>query len=153
MRVARGRIVFCRLYLSRKAGRRVNSVPLVIGFLLVAALSYRYFSAFLAAKLLALDDSRTTPAYTLRDGTNYHPTNKYVLFGRHFAAISGAGPLVGPVLAAQYGYAPGFLWMLFGATQFRALQRVCPSANRKSRRRKHTRFELENGIGPVGDPS
>ena len=93
----------------------MNSVPLVIGFLLVVALSYRYFSAFLAAKVLALDDRRKTPAYTLRDGTNYHPTNKYVLFGHHFAAISGAGPLVGPVLAAQYGYAPGFLWMLFGA--------------------------------------
>ena len=87
----------------------MNSVPLVIGFLLVAALSYRYFSAFLAAKVLALDDRRTTPAYTLRDGTNYHPANKYALFGRHFAAISGAGPLVGPVIAAQYGYAPGFL--------------------------------------------
>ncbi len=93
----------------------MNSVPLVIGFLLIVALAYRYYSAFLATKVLLLDDSRITPAHTLKDGTNYDPTNKYVLFGHHFAAIAGAGPLVGPVLAAQYGYAPGFLWMLLGS--------------------------------------
>ena len=131
----------------------MNSLTLLIIALCGFALAYRYYGAFLAAKVAVLDPNRATPAHEQRDGKDYHPTNKYVLFGRHFAAISGAGPLVGPVLAAQYGYAPGFLWMLFGATQFRALQRVCPSANRKSRRRKHTRFELENGIGPVGDPS
>ena len=93
----------------------MNAIPIVLLTLLVVALAYRYYSAFIAAKVLALDDSRKTPAHALNDGHNYHPTNKYVLFGHHFAAISGAGPLIGPVLAAQFGYAPGLLWMLLGA--------------------------------------
>jgi carbon starvation protein len=93
----------------------MNAVPIVIGALLFLAIAYRYYSAFIAAKVLALDDRRATPAHTLKDGANYHPTNKWVLFGHHFAAISGAGPLIGPVLAAQFGYAPGLLWLLLGA--------------------------------------
>jgi len=93
----------------------MNAVPIVLGSLLFLALAYRYYSAFIAAKVLALDDRRTTPAHVLKDGANYHPTNKWVLFGHHFAAISGAGPLIGPVLAAQFGYAPGLLWLLLGA--------------------------------------
>ncbi len=84
----------------------MNALFLLLTALLVLALAYRYYGAFLAAKVVALDDSRTTPAHTLHDGQNYHPTNKYVLFGHHFAAIAGAGPLIGPVLAAQFGYAP-----------------------------------------------
>jgi carbon starvation protein len=93
----------------------MNAVPIVIGALLCLTLAYRYYSAFIAAKVLALDDRRVTPANALRDGANYHATNKWVLFGHHFAAIAGAGPLIGPVLAAQFGYAPGLLWMLLGA--------------------------------------
>jgi len=93
----------------------MNAVPIVIGSLLFLAIAYRYYSAFIAAKVLALDDRRTTPAHALEDGANYHPTNKWVLFGHHFAAIAGAGPLIGPVLAAQFGYAPGLLWLLLGA--------------------------------------
>ncbi|MCX6543554.1 MAG: carbon starvation protein A [Acidobacteria bacterium] len=92
----------------------MNSVPLMLIAILVTALAYRYYGAFLAAKVLVLSD-RATPAHTMEDGQNYQPTNKWVLFGHHFAAISGAGPLIGPVLAAQYGYAPTFLWMLLGA--------------------------------------
>ena len=92
----------------------MNSVPLLVTAMLVLALAYRYYGAFLAAKVLALSD-RPTPAHTMEDGQNYQPTNKWVLFGHHFAAIAGAGPLIGPVLAAQYGYAPTFLWMLLGA--------------------------------------
>ena len=82
--------------------------------LAVLALGYRYYSAFLAAKVLCLDDTRITPAHTLDDGHNFHPTNKWVLFGHHFAAITGAGPLIGPVLAAQFGFFPGYSWILFG---------------------------------------
>lgn len=78
-------------------------------------LAYRFYGAFLAAKVTALDASRETPAFTRRDGKDYHPTNRWVLFGHHFAAIAGAGPLVGPVLAAQYGYLPGAIWILIGA--------------------------------------
>src|SRR5438034_3844354 len=92
----------------------MHAMPVMIGVLCVMAISYRYYSGFIAAKLLALDDSRPTPAVRLNDGSNYHPTNRWVLFGHHFAAISGAGPLIGPVLAAQFGYLPGFLWLAFG---------------------------------------
>src|SRR3989339_1606556 len=93
----------------------MNAITLIIVALLVFAIAFRYYAKFIAAKVLVLDDSRPTPAFELRDGRDYHPTNKYVLFGHHFAAISGAGPLVGPVLAAQFGYLPGFLWILIGA--------------------------------------
>ena len=89
----------------------MHAAPIVIAALCVSAIAYRYYSAFLAAKVMTLDDSRVTPAHRLTDGHNYDPTNKWVLFGHHFAAISGAGPLVGPVLAAQFGYLPGLLWL------------------------------------------
>jgi carbon starvation protein len=92
----------------------MNALPLILFFLAVIAIGYRYYSAFIAAKVLALDDSRTTAAHELRDGHNFVPTNKWVLFGHHFAAISGAGPLIGPVLAAQFGYVPSLLWLAFG---------------------------------------
>jgi carbon starvation protein len=92
----------------------MNALPFLLGALCVMAIAYRYYSAFIAAKIIVFDDSRTTPAHTLTDGKNYHPTNKWVLFGHHFAAISGAGPLIGPVLAAQFGFLPGFLWLLIG---------------------------------------
>ena len=82
--------------------------------LAVLAIGYRFYSAFIAAKVLCLEDARVTPAHTLNDGHNFHPTNKWVLFGHHFAAITGAGPLIGPVLAAQFGFYPGFAWILFG---------------------------------------
>src|ERR1700681_1700787 len=87
----------------------------MVGALCVYALAYRYYSAFIAAKALALDDRRTTPAHLYEDGHNYVPSPKWVLFGHHFAAIAGAGPLIGPTLAAQFGFAPGFLSMLIGA--------------------------------------
>jgi carbon starvation protein len=94
----------------------MNALPIMIGVLCVLAIAYRYYSAFLAAKVMVLDDKRETPAHTLYDGQNYYPTNKWVLFGHHFAAISGAGPLVGPVLAAQFGFLPGLLWLVIGVT-------------------------------------
>src|SRR5438094_5806720 len=92
----------------------MNALPIIVGALCLMAISYRYYSAFIAAKVLALDDSRPVPSDTMYDGHNYYPTNKWVLFGHHFAAISGAGPLIGPVLAAQFGYLPGLLWITLG---------------------------------------
>jgi carbon starvation protein len=86
----------------------------MLSALAVLAIAYRYYSAFIASKVLCLDDTRVTPAHVHNDGHNFHPTNKWVLFGHHFAAITGAGPLIGPVLAAQFGFLPGFLWILFG---------------------------------------
>lgn len=93
----------------------MNTFPILLGALCVFAIAYRYYSAFIAAKVLVLDDKRTTPAHVYEDGHNYVPSPKWVLFGHHFAAIAGAGPLVGPTLAAQFGFAPGFLWILIGA--------------------------------------
>ncbi|HEY3038113.1 MAG TPA: carbon starvation CstA family protein [Pyrinomonadaceae bacterium] len=92
----------------------MNALPIIIGALCVMAIAYRYYSAFIAAKVLTLDDSRPVPSQTMYDGHNYYPTNKWVLFGHHFAAISGAGPLIGPVLAAQFGFLPGLLWLVIG---------------------------------------
>jgi carbon starvation protein len=86
------------------------------------AIAYRFYSAFLAARVAALDDKRTTPAHLYNDHQNYHPTNRWVLFGHHFAAIAGAGPLIGPVLAIQYGYMPGLLWLVIGVTLAGAVQ-------------------------------
>src|SRR5882672_9686359 len=92
----------------------MHALPLVLTAAALLAISYRYYSAFLAAKALVLDDRRITPAHTQNDGHNFVPTNRWVLFGHHFAAITGAGPLIGPVLAAQFGYAPGFIWLVVG---------------------------------------
>ena len=92
----------------------MHALTLIIITLLLFAIAYRFYAKFIITKVLVFDKNRPTPAYTLRDGKDYHPTNKYVLFGHHFAAIAGAGPLVGPVLAAQFGYLPGFLWILIG---------------------------------------
>jgi carbon starvation protein len=100
----------------------MHAAPIVIIALCVSAIAYRYYSAFLAARVMAIDDSRVTPAHRLNDGQNYHPTNKWVLFGHHFAAISGAGPLVGPVLAAQFGYLPGLIWLIVGVVLAGAVQ-------------------------------
>ncbi len=93
----------------------MNALVLLVVALCVFVLAYRYYSAFLAAKVLALDPKKVTPANRLNDGHDYHPTNKWVLFGHHFAAIAGAGPLVGPVLAAQFGFLPGAIWIIIGA--------------------------------------
>src|SRR6478752_7353767 len=92
----------------------MNAAWWMLTALAVLAVAYRYYSAFIAAKVLCLDDARVTPAHDKNDGHNFHPTNKWVLFGHHFAAITGAGPLIGPVLAAQFGFLPGYLWILFG---------------------------------------
>ncbi len=100
----------------------MHALPFMIGTLCVLAIAYRYYSAFLASKVVALDPNRQTPAHALYDGENYHPTNKWVLFGHHFAAITGAGPLIGPVLAAQFGFLPGFLWILIGVVLAGAVQ-------------------------------
>src|SRR5205809_7065210 len=111
------------LFTDEVSGRTVlHAMPLLLGVLCVLAIAYRYYSAFLAAKVVALDDRRVTPAHRLNDGQNYHPTNKWVLFGHHFAALSGAGPLIGPVLAIQYGYMPGLLWLVIGVCLAGAVQ-------------------------------
>jgi len=93
----------------------LHALYLILVSLLVLGLAYRYYAAFLAARVAVVEAGRRTPAHEFRDGRDYHPTNRIVLFGHHFAAIAGAGPLIGPVLAAQYGYLPGAIWILLGA--------------------------------------
>ena len=93
----------------------MSSLYLLIGALCTFALAYRYYAAFLAAKVMMLDDRNIAPSISCNDGQNFVPTNKWVVFGHHFAAIAGAGPLIGPVLAAQYGWGPGFIWIVLGS--------------------------------------
>jgi carbon starvation protein len=100
----------------------LRAMPVMLGVLCILAIAYRFYSKFLATKVAVLDNARRTPAHQFNDGQNYHPTNRWVLFGHHFAAISGAGPLIGPVLAMQYGYAPGLLWLLIGVCLAGAVQ-------------------------------
>jgi carbon starvation protein len=115
--------MLANIFYDTYEGRTIlRAMPLLLGVLCLMALAYRYYSAFLAAKVAALDDSRITPAHRLKDGHNYDPTNKWVLFGHHFAAIAGAGPLIGPVLAIQYGYMPGLLWLVIGVCLAGAVQ-------------------------------
>ena len=92
----------------------MHALYIVLPALCILAIAYRYYSAFIATRIWVLDDSRPTPAHTQYDGANYYPTSKWVLFGHHFAAITGAGPLVGPMLAAQFGWAPGLIWLVAG---------------------------------------
>ncbi|WP_152397570.1 carbon starvation protein CstA [Paenibacillus cellulositrophicus] len=93
----------------------MNAVTIVIASICILMIAYRLYGTFMAAKVLKLSNSTPTPAHTLEDGKDYVPTNKWVTFGHHFAAIAAAGPLVGPILAAQFGYLPGLLWLLIGA--------------------------------------
>ena len=96
-------------------GEPLNAMWFVVAAACSYLIGYRVYSAFLAARVLALDDTRATPAERKDDGRDFVPTNKWVLFGHHFAAIAGPGPLVGPTLAAQFGYLPGTLWLIAGA--------------------------------------
>ncbi len=96
-------------------GESVNGIWFIVAAVCVYALGYRFYSAFIAAKVLALDSTRATPAERFNDGRDFVPTNRWIVFGHHFAAIAGPGPLIGPTLAAQFGYLPGTLWILIGA--------------------------------------
>jgi carbon starvation protein len=127
----------------------MNALPFILGALCVMAIVYRYYSAFIASKVVTLDDARITPAHRLEDGQNYVPTNKWVLFGHHFAAISGAGPLIGPVLATQFGYLPGFLWLLIGVCLAGAVHDFLILAGSIRRNGKSLAEIARNEISPV----
>jgi carbon starvation protein len=108
--------------IAQSQGEPVNSTWLVVASVCTYLIGYRFYAAFIAAKVMALDDKRATPAERLRDGHDFEPTNKWIVFGHHFAAIAGPGPLVGPTLAAQFGYLPGFLWIVVGCVLGGAIQ-------------------------------
>ncbi len=108
--------------IATSRGEPVNSLWLVLAAAMTFLVGFRFYGKFIAAKVMALDDRRSTPAERFRDGLDFEPTNKWILLGHHFAAIAGPGPLVGPTLAAQFGYLPGTLWILFGAVLGGAVQ-------------------------------
>ena len=112
----------CMGVIAQSQGEPVNSTWLVVAAVCTYLIGYRFYAAFIAAKVMALDDTRATPAERLRDGHDFEPTNKWIVFGHHFAAIAGPGPLVGPTLAAQFGYLPGFLWIVVGCVLGGAIQ-------------------------------
>jgi len=118
---------FCAVAFGHVVGvlnphEKVNGLWLVVAAACFYVLAYRFYGRFLAQRVMNLDDRRRTPAHRLEDGTNFYPANKYILFGHHFAAIAGAGPLLGPVLSAQFGFLPGFLWIVIGAVLAGAVQ-------------------------------
>lgn len=129
---------------------KINALWIVVAAGCFYAVAYRLYSSFLAAKVLVIDENRITPARRLADGVDYHPTNRWVLFGHHFAAIAGAGPLIGPMLAAQFGYLPGFLWILIGSALGGAVHdMVILFASVRRNGRSLAQIAREE-IGPVG---
>lgn len=113
---------FAFAFIALHHGESIGAIWIVIATVCVYTIAYRFYSRFISRRVLRLDPTRMTPAYKFNDGLDYVPTNKYVLFGHHFAAIAGAGPLVGPILAAQMGYMPGMLWLLAGVVFAGAVQ-------------------------------
>jgi carbon starvation protein len=108
--------------LALNRGEHISSLWLVVAAVCTYLVGFRFYAKFIAAKVMALDNNRATPAERLRNGHDFEPTNKWILFGHHFAAIAGPGPLIGPVLAAQFGYLPGTLWIIVGAVLGGAVQ-------------------------------
>ncbi|MEW6584379.1 MAG: carbon starvation CstA family protein [Nitrospirota bacterium] len=129
---------------------KINALWLVVAAACFYVITYRFYGSFLAAKVLVLDEKRQTPAKKLFDGIDYHPTNRWVLFGHHFAAIAGAGPLIGPMLAAQFGYLPGFLWILIGSALGGAVHDMVILFASIRRNGKSLAEIARDEIGPVG---
>src|SRR6266581_613167 len=144
---ALGATSFAWLALSR--GEPVNAAWLLVAALCTYAVSYRFYSKFIATKIFALDPARRTPAVRLEDGRDFCPTNRWIVFGHHFAAIAGPGPLVGPTLAAQFGFLPGALWIIIGVALGGAVQDLiilCASVRRDG---KSLGQMAKEEIGPI----
>ena len=145
---ATGAYALARLAFVR--GESVNAVWFVIAAVAVYAIAYRFYGAFLAARLFALDPARATPAERINDGRDFVPTNRWVVFGHHFAAIAGPGPLIGPTLAAQFGYLPGTLWILAGVVLGGAVQDFCILCGSLRRDARSLGQMAKDEIGPLG---
>ena len=131
-------------------GEPINSIWLVAAAVCVYAIAFRFYAKFIAAKVMALDDRRATPAERLRNGHDFEPTNKWIVLGHHFAAIAGPGPLVGPTLAAQFGYLPGTIWLVFGAVLGGCVQDFVILFASMRRDGKSLGEMARDEIGPVG---
>lgn len=145
---ALGAVGFGIIALSR--GESVNSFWLLTAAFCTYAVAYRFYSRFIARKIMGLDDNRATPAEVNNDGKDFVPTNKWILFGHHFAAIAGAGPLVGPTLAAQMGYLPGTIWIIVGVVIGGAVQDFVILFGSMRRNGKTLGQIAKEEIGPVG---
>src|SRR5690349_8526362 len=142
-----GASAFAWLALNR--GERVSAAWLVTAAVCTYLIAYRFYSKMIAAKVFALDGNRTTPAVRLDDGRDFVPTNRWVVFGHHFAAIAGPGPLVGPTLAAQFGYLPGVIWIIVGVALGGAVQDFVILASSVRRNGKSLGQMAREEIGPV----
>src|SRR5262249_22142227 len=145
--IALGTVSLGIVALSR--GESINAAWLVIAAVCVYFVAYRFYGLFIAKTVLGINPARPTPAYRQNDGLDYVPTNQYVLFGHHFAAIAGAGPLVGPVLAAQMGYLPGTLWILAGVVFAGAVQDMTVLFLSTRRDGRSLGDMIRSGIGPA----
>ena len=143
-----GAIAWGILAISR--GENISAAWLVFAALASYAIAYRFYARFIVRKALVVDDTRATPAERLNDGQDYHPTDRRVLFGHHFAAIAGAGPLVGPVLAAQMGYLPGTIWIIIGVIFAGAVQDMVTLFFSTRRGGRSLGQMAREEIGPVG---
>ena len=136
--------------IATSRGESINAIWFVAAAVCVYAIGYRFYSSFLAAKVLTLDDTRLTPAERINDGRDFVPTNRWVVFGHHFAAIAGPGPLIGPTLAAQFGYLPGTLWILAGVVLGGAVQDFCVLSSSLRRDGKSLGQMAKEEISPLG---
>jgi carbon starvation protein len=131
-------------------GETINALWLITAAVCIYALAYRFYAAWIAAKVLMVDETRATPAERLNNGRDYVPTNRWIVFGHHFAAIAGPGPLVGPTLAAQFGYLPGTLWILVGGVLGGAVQDMVILFNSTRRNGRSLGQIARDEIGPIG---
>src|SRR5256885_97343 len=131
-------------------GESVNAIWFIVAAAACYAIAYRFYGAFLAARVFALDARRLTPAERINDGRDFVPTNRWVVFGHHFAAIAGPGPLIGPTLAAQFGYLPGTLWILVGVVLGGAVQDFCILCGSLRRDGRSLGQMAKDEIGPLG---
>lgn len=127
----------------------MNAITIVIASICILAIAYRLYGTFMMVKVLKVDDDKPTPAHLQKDGKDYVPTNKWVSFGHHFAAIAAAGPLVGPILAAQFGYLPGLLWLLIGAVIGGAVHDIVVLFASMRRKGKSLSEVAKEELGPV----
>ena len=143
-----GAVAFSGLALQR--GESINAMWIIVAALCIYALGYRFYSAWVAAKVLTLDATRSTPAVRLDNGRDFVPTNKWIVFGHHFAAIAGPGPLIGPTLAVQFGYLPGALWILVGAVATGCIQDMTVLFLSMRRDGRSLGQMAKDELGPVG---
>src|SRR5690349_24461603 len=136
--------------IALRRGESINAMWLVVAALCSYALGYRFYSKFLAARVLAWEALRATPAERLENDRDFVPTNRWVVFGHHFAAIAGPGPLIGPTLAAQFGYLPGTLWILAGVVLGGAVQDFCILCGSLRRDGRSLGQMAKDEIGPLG---